>query len=137
MSTDTTVQERMDPQIKARWTAALRSGDYTQGHGRLRQIGPGKDYFCCLGVLCELAHEEGAVSRFLNEGSSRYVYSGGYNDASPTTLPAVVRNWAHMSPVHNQAVNTLMEMNDGTKKPDGSYGIYTFSEIADWIDENL
>ena len=40
----------MKPEIKARWLAALRSGDYRQGKYRLRE---GND-FCCLGVLCDV-----------------------------------------------------------------------------------
>ena len=34
------------------WIAALRSGNYTQGHGLLKQITPElKIKYCCLGVL--------------------------------------------------------------------------------------
>jgi len=33
-----------------RWVAALRSGEYTQTTGRLRN----GDAFCCLGVACDL-----------------------------------------------------------------------------------
>jgi hypothetical protein len=43
---------KIDPVVKARWTAALRSGNYSQGHGRLvNHLGR----FCCLGVACHLA----------------------------------------------------------------------------------
>jgi hypothetical protein len=40
----------MKPEIKARWLAALRSGNYRQAKYRLRE---GND-FCCLGVLCDI-----------------------------------------------------------------------------------
>ena len=40
----------MNPEIKAKWVAALRSGEYKQAKGQLR-IG---NSFCCLGVLCNL-----------------------------------------------------------------------------------
>lgn len=33
--------------IAERWVAALRSGEYRQGEGRLYRLG----YYCCLGVL--------------------------------------------------------------------------------------
>lgn len=36
----------------AKWIVALRSGKYTQGHGRLRD---GVGQMCCLGVLCEIS----------------------------------------------------------------------------------
>ena len=39
----------MTPELKAQWIAALRSGEYTQGHNHLRT---GNGYYCCLGVLC-------------------------------------------------------------------------------------
>src|SRR5687767_3496429 len=41
---------RMDPEVKARWVAALRSGEYQQARMRLRN----GDAMCCLGVLCNL-----------------------------------------------------------------------------------
>lgn len=42
----------IDPDFKAKWVAALRSGDYTQGHDRLKN----KDAFCCLGVALDIQH---------------------------------------------------------------------------------
>ena len=36
------------------WLAALRSGKYVQGKGRLRE----DDSFCCLGVLCDVHNPE-------------------------------------------------------------------------------
>ena len=36
--------------IRNQWTAALRSGKYSQIRGRLLRDGG----FCCLGVLCDL-----------------------------------------------------------------------------------
>lgn len=41
----------MDAEIKAKWVAALRSGEYQQGDRQLRD----GDRYCCLGVLCEVA----------------------------------------------------------------------------------
>ena len=35
---------------KKAWIEALRSGDYKQGHGRLK----GDDLYCCLGVLVDV-----------------------------------------------------------------------------------
>lgn len=46
----------MNPEIKAQWVAALRSGEYKQGTGVLRETDEsGETTYCCLGVLCELA----------------------------------------------------------------------------------
>ena len=43
----------MDPELKAKWIAALRSGEYKQGKNRLHSNEDNS--FCCLGVLCEVA----------------------------------------------------------------------------------
>jgi hypothetical protein len=40
----------MDAQLKAKWVEALRSGEYKQTKGTLRD----GDSFCCLGVLCDI-----------------------------------------------------------------------------------
>lgn len=73
----------MDQKIAERWVAALRSGKYKQGFGRLRS----KNRFCCLGVLCNLhaqAHPE-IASKELRAGI--YLHSAYY-------LPKAVRDWA-------------------------------------------
>lgn len=43
----------MDKEIKAKWIAALRSGEYIQGISSFEREGK----FCCLGVLCKVAGE--------------------------------------------------------------------------------
>lgn len=50
-------------QRKARrlWVKALRSGEYKQGYGYLHYKRGGKDKFCCLGVLCDLAVKNGVI----------------------------------------------------------------------------
>lgn len=46
------------PEIKAKWVATLRSGDYKQASGSLHW--PAFDTYCCLGVLCKI-QEMGTV----------------------------------------------------------------------------
>lgn len=46
----------MNAELKAKWVAALRSGDYKQGIGGLRDT---HDSFCCLGVLCDIVDPGG------------------------------------------------------------------------------
>ena len=41
----------MNPEIKAKWIEALRSGKYRQTKEYLKR----GDKYCCLGVLCEVA----------------------------------------------------------------------------------
>ena len=40
--------------MKQEWINALRSGKYKQGRRKLRD----GDYFCCLGVLCDLVNKD-------------------------------------------------------------------------------
>lgn len=73
----------MNQEIKAKWVAALRSGEYKQGEGQLRS----GDKFCCLGVLCNLhaqAHPEVAATQ-----SDPELYMG-----ERFLPPATVRAWA-------------------------------------------
>lgn len=51
----------MEPAIKAKWLTALRSGRFVKGIAAL-SVEPGR--FCCLGVLCELAKEDGIIDAY-------------------------------------------------------------------------
>jgi hypothetical protein len=49
----------MNADVAKKWVDALRSGDYSQGKGRLCSVTEDDDkYFCCLGVLCDLYERE-------------------------------------------------------------------------------
>jgi hypothetical protein len=76
----------MDPQIRARWVAALRSGKYEQTAGSLHD----ECGFCCLGVLCELAVQAGIMpAATLTPLGWKY---GALGEGS--VLPLEVRQWA-------------------------------------------
>jgi hypothetical protein len=47
----------LDANFKARWVAALRSGNYEQGQSVLHQVNNGEEQFCCLGVACAISPE--------------------------------------------------------------------------------
>lgn len=47
----TTQSIKMNPEWKAKWLEALRSGKYVQGTDCLRNS---EDQYCCLGVLCDV-----------------------------------------------------------------------------------
>lgn len=74
----------MREEVKDRWVAALRSGQYRQAQGDL-QDGQG---FCCLGVLCQLAVDEGVISAPELE-SDIYRYDG-----EAAVLPRSVMSWS-------------------------------------------
>lgn len=44
----------MDKELKDKWIAALRSGEYKQIQRRLKS----SEGFCCLGVLCEIVGKD-------------------------------------------------------------------------------
>lgn len=44
----------MKAEIKSKWLAALRSGEYAQTSQVLSRVEDGKRSYCCLGVLCEV-----------------------------------------------------------------------------------
>ena len=123
----------MNADIKAQWTAALRSGEYVQGQNYLNIDGK----LCCLGVLCELAVKAEVIS--MDEGFG-IVFYDGKNDV----LPTPVREWAGLpedgeSNPNNPHVSmgedrvSLAELNDG----ENGYEPHTFGQIADIIDAQL
>jgi hypothetical protein len=79
----------MDKVIKRRWVEALRSGKYKQGKNRLN----GKDGFCCLGVLCDLAVEDG-VGSWHDYGDEGNKYFDDLGRIEATLLPLAVQQWS-------------------------------------------
>ena len=87
----------MKKEIAGKWAEALRSGKYVQGKGRLKVTSPnGESKHCCLGVLCEMAMEDGLL---LNQASRwRWGIRDGervhefHNEVDK--LPDSVREWA-------------------------------------------
>ena len=103
---------KLNPEFKAKWIAALRSGEFEQGTKYLRTNG---DRFCCLGVAAHLLAPdewEDSYPAWLIRGSEC---------ALPTALCVEVG-------LNRNAHDALWKMNDGC---------YSFSEIADWIERHL
>src|SRR5687767_14975041 len=107
VTTDAVASQRMDPEKKAAWVAALRSGNYRQGRGILHD-GAG---YCCLGVFGDLQNIPTHVLRKW----------GGVNLEFDESLQP-------LSAINHAVRNQLAQMNDSGK---------TFPEIADYIEENL
>jgi hypothetical protein len=128
----------MKAEIKAQWTAALRSDEYKQGHNYLTTVrNDGTEEDCCLAVLCKLYIKAGLpieITRF----NGRVQYDGhAYN------LPGVVAEWADLDtdpcvpasglglPNHMKEAGWayLSILNDSAK--------WDFLQIADVIDARL
>lgn len=111
----------MNPEVKARWLAALRSGEHSQVKGQLHRLGEG---YCCLGVLCEVAIKEGLNLRVEDLDGDRHY------DGKSGTLPGSVVEWAGIIDNNPKvAGNQLSEWNDQYEK--------SFTEIADLVEEHL
>jgi len=122
----------VNPEIKQKWVAALRSGNYVQGKGNLAiNLGDGLKH-CCLGVLCELAANEGIIEKS-TIGISKWINSF---DGATKYLPMSVMNWAGLpnGPLDNPMVQipntgvTLVDLNDNQSD---------FYEIADIIEREF
>jgi len=130
----------MDAALKSKWTAALRSGEYTQGQGTLkdRVDAVGTCQYCCLGVLTHLVALEGSVidGIVIDEADDDIVIKrlegGGFFEPFDAELPDMVLKFVGVSKAQQ---DHLIRMNDGDE--DREIDTHTFSEIADWIDENL
>lgn len=108
------------------WTAALRSGKYKQGKNFLRQ----GDYFCCLGVLCDLIDskewrvlgaDEYADAEYdvIGEAQPVHVFgSRGNTQMVPEPLASLIG-------LDSDSQDVLAQLNDSGK---------SFAEIADVID---
>jgi hypothetical protein len=118
----------MNPNIRAKWLAALRSGDYVQGQSALRD---NSRHFCCLGVLCDVAARDG-IGEWIEPTNEYPRFSFAPNDGTPgdLILPRAVVDWAGL-PEPNPAVGdfALTVWNDDKR--------VSFDEIADLIEEHL
>lgn len=118
----------MNPDVKAKWVARLRElPNEMQARGVLKDEG-GK--MCCLGVLCELAVEEGVA---LKTDSYTHPHLGIVTkyDEEWTQLPQSVVEWAGTETAlpyvdYDNERNPLTYLNDAAGR--------TFDEIADYIE---
>lgn len=117
---------KMDPKVKAKWVAALRSGDYKQGQLALRH---GDDKFCCLGVLCDVVDPNGWVE----SGLGNYLHADGQGSYLPPSIAERVGLRVKPevpNPVESKWMPSvsLNALNDCE---------YTFAQIADLIEQHL
>jgi len=128
----------MDKDIKTQWVGALRSGEYTQGTGQLREGSEEEaGAYCCLGVLCTLYDKAmgGDCWEYDSGGTAtRYAHKGEKNYPS-----CAVMDWAGLWDVvpdggentvriGRDDIGQLAILNDEGK---------SFEEIADLIESSL
>lgn len=102
------MNQKLDPEFKAKWVAALRSGEYEQCIGTMRRPDEnGRAKYCCMGVACEIVDAPFQYDN-MPDPLLNGCYSGG------------------------KIAHKVVSMNDGIGEDPKS-----FSEIANWIEENL
>lgn len=112
----------LDPIYKEQWIKALRSGEYEQGKGQLKD---GANKFCCLGVLQQIVMGEVKENAlYLDDTCIRKVNW-------PENI-AYNKNTCHVQ-------TFLSNLNDSGvfNKDTGYWETLDFNQIADWIEENL
>jgi hypothetical protein len=116
----------MNIELVKEWIAALRSGKYKQGTGRLEDTTEGT--FCCLGVAAKIAVDHGLANRFETAGVGHYrTDKGGYvEDEDYTHLPPSLKPLFGISDFQQ---SQLIDMND----EEGN----SFLEISDYIEINI
>lgn len=121
----------LDPVFKAKWTAALESGEYSQVSSSLCRNGG----YCCLGVACKVA---GAEFKHPPDGSTFMIAYRGPEIISDedTVLDPSFRQEIGLS---EEEQKKLYQMNDGHHVEGASDYVrkHTFAEIAAYIRENL
>lgn len=128
----------MNQNIKEKWVAALRSGEYEQGTAVLTQEDEdGNIKHCCLGVLCQLALADGVD---IKVDTSIYGILS-YDDES-TILPESVMHWAGVGTnpwaMVDGGMVLLSGLNDGRlDEHDVRIDQHDFNQIADIIEEGL
>ena len=124
--------KKMNADLKQQWIDALRSKQYKQGKKVLCQVDEkGKESFCCLGVLFDIAG--GEVDGEWSEVKSGNFFCSNIRSAKVKSAKSsneefLPKGFIKFSGVEREAQSKLAEMND--------YG-HSFKEIADWIEENL
>lgn len=142
MSTET----KMNPEAKALWLEALRSGDYTQGKGYLHTEQDEYAEFCCLGVLCDVAIKSGLQIDVLRVEGINPVKYGATEEMMLT--PPEVANWAGISSNPDLVTDIANpEYEPGSDWEDEFFILdiaelndtngYTFEQIADLIEVQL
>lgn len=114
------------------WVAALRSGEFLQGRGRLaKPLADGVTFeYCCLGVACELAAKvNDKIVVGMTKDSLGFPVRG-YDD-DYVVLPQSVREWLGVSEgtpdvEFGDRYVSLSSLNDDL--------CLTFAEIADLIE---
>lgn len=107
---------QLPKEFATKWIAALRSGEYQQGNGLLRNF---KNEYCCLGVACKIQ---------------------GVSDENLTNKNLIAKEWLSDEDLakvprelHGKISSTTLCGELATQNDGGE----SFSKIANWIEANV
>jgi hypothetical protein len=131
---------KLRPEVKSEWLSRLRSGNYPQGMTYLRW----KGQYCCLGVLCEIAEEQGATADNESGDDSPSFFGPAAGPLSSIWTPGDVVRWAFEDIPETLDADEfawLITGPDDTGADIANLGQLndrgeTFEEIANIIDQN-
>lgn len=136
--------ERLPPEVKSKWIAALRSGEWRQGIGELRT----ETGFCCLGVLAEVL-EPGVTEHSQQLGGLCMLREMAYEDF-PYKSTFIERHGLQALLGESHALKQLADeyrSDEANNVADASIdtslmclnddGEYSFEQLADLIEEYL
>ena len=120
----------MNKEFKAKWLAALRSGEYKQTEGRLRrQQKDGSWNYCCLGVACDVLKPDGWGTIENGEGPSRnWAWHYTFADPELGSTAYLPEDLGDLIGVDMTWQSRLSIRNDNGE---------TFEQIADLIERGL
>lgn len=118
----------MKARVAKLWMKALRSDEYAQGQevlARRNNVTDNVEY-CCLGVLCELAIQDGVKVIKNTENPDEFQYDGAYTSPPPSVL-----EWAGIDPepsfvAGDSFIDKCISWNDTSG--------YSFKKIASFVD---
>lgn len=115
----------MDQELKAKWVAALRSGEYVQTTMALWREFEGCESNCCLGVLARLGGGEKADVR-----TNRFIKDKAFDIKLPNGIKLSAFKASGFEPfgLSDEQAGDLASRNDNGA---------SFPEIADYIEKNL
>lgn len=116
---------KMDPEVKSKWVAALRSGEFKQGKYELRDP---NGCNCCLGVLAEI----NGVEHYKRDERSSTTFYKFPNEELEAAVPD------DYCGLKSEVIGDLIQRNDTGYMDNGKFQqAMTFPEIADFIEKNL
>lgn len=119
---------------RERWIAALRSGDYERGHGALKRDGK----YCCLGVACEVYRQMTGKGSWEQKSEEDTVFKAEDDLEAKSFLPIEVSQFFGINSrgAHFHFTVSKGERQFGCLTSMNDSGLFTFADIADFIESN-